>query len=178
MPTKKKTRDQRLEWRALKWRRDLVGGIIEVFVDCSFSSSLHGFTRGTFQGAGWKFGRPMRFRFTNAQECLSSEGKLRPWEKSKRTRYVYRRQGLHEHRTWEEETEQMGSLWKRGEVLYFYLPDGVGVALYPVGMKVSKKPFFYQTAREIKVTQELLGMRAEEVIKKIIGGKGRPRSKM
>ncbi|TAK57187.1 hypothetical protein EPO17_02630 [Patescibacteria group bacterium] len=176
MPAKNKTKDEKLAWRKLKWRRDLVGGTIEVFVNCSFNSTLHSFTRGTFRSMRWAWGRPLRFRFTKAQECLSGEGKLRPWEKSKRKDYTYRRQGLHEHRTWAEEVEQMGSLWKRGEVLYFYLPDGVRIALYPVGVTVPKKPFFYQTLAEIKATNAMLGLRVEQIIARFVKGKGRQRS--
>jgi hypothetical protein len=178
MPANKKTKDQdqKLVWEDLKWHRDLVGGTTELFVDCSFSSTLHHFTRGTSQSIGWRWGRPLQFQFTNAEKCLASEGKLRPWEKCPRTSYTYRRQGVHTHRTWEQEAEIMGSLWKRRGVFYFYLPDGVGVALYPVGVVVPKKPFFYQTAAELKSTQEFWGRHADELVKKLTKGKSRSRS--
>lgn len=141
-----------LPWEKLKERKDLVGGTVEFFHDCSFNSMLHQFTRGIITSISWDDGRPAYIRFKNSKHCWANENGLCPWENSRWKNY-----GCHKGepviRLPKGDTDPVReNAWIEDNIIVFMTANHTKVALFPRNTSPIGRPFFYRTIQQIKKT--------------------------
>lgn len=148
----KKQWQEVLTWQEFKaWRRDFVGGTVEIFRDCSFENMLHQFIRGTVVSISWRKGKPDVIRFREGTECLARESGLRPWGKSN-WNVFHCQQGRPPIPLPKGAVDpRRENAWTKNRVISFVTADHTDVALYPKGVVINKTPFFYKSARQIEM---------------------------
>lgn len=132
------TKNETVEWSVLTDEL-LIGGVIEIFRDCSFEDILHEYIRGIVTKVERRDGKPSAILFKDTRVCLQSESGIQPWEEKPEWFRVECQEDLYNLSL---HPDAMKSLWIEKNAFVFLTLNENHIALYQKGVTPPEAPHF------------------------------------